>query len=157
VIRAWRLARRVHSDPPQTVAFNGKGAEVGGGRWNPPGLPAAYASSSRSLAALEKLAHVDPSELPDDLVFSEVAFEESDVEEAVLPPGWSDVGSVTAQQYGERWLREARSLVLAVPSVVVATEKNYVINPHHPRASSLKISPELEEFAFDERLFKGRE
>jgi RES domain-containing protein len=156
VIRAWRLARRVHSDPPQTVAFNGKGAEIGGGRWNPPGLPAAYASASRSLAALEKLAHIDPSDLPDDLVFSEVAFDEADLEEAAPPPGWSDVGSVAAQLYGERWLREARSLVLAVPSVVIAQELNYVINPRHPRASSLQISTTLEEFIFDERLFKAR-
>jgi RES domain-containing protein len=156
VIRAWRLARRAHSDPPQTVAFNGKGAEGGGGRWNPPGLPAAYASSSRSLAALEKLAHVDPSELPDDLVFSEITFEDGDVEVAAPPPGWNDVGSVAAQAYGERWLRDARTLVLAVPSVLVAFEKNYVINPRHPRAPSLRISATLEEFTFDERLFKLR-
>jgi RES domain-containing protein len=154
VIRAWRLARRVFSDPPATAAFNGRGAELFGNRWNPVGVPAAYASSGRALAALEYLAHVDHDLVPDDLVFSEVAFDEADVEAAIPPPDWDIAGSPSAVFYGERWLREQRSLVLAVPSVILRAELNYVINPRHPRASSLTVSPTLEPFVYDARLLR---
>ena len=151
MIAAWRLARRVHS------AFDGRGAERYGGRWNPVGTSAIYASQSRSLAVLELLVHVDPAALPRDLMFSRVSFDERDVEEADPPAGWRDAGSIVAVQYGARWLGERRSLVLRVPSAVVPDEHNFVINPRHARASTLVIAPTLEEFSFDERLFRRAE
>ena len=157
MIRAWRLARRVHSEPPRKKAFDGYGSQLYGNRWNSIGPPAAYASSTRSLCALEYLAHLDPDVLPDDLVFAEVGFDASHVERvARLPPGWDDEGSPQAATFGDSWLRERRSLVLEVPSVIVRTEVNYVINPRHPDFSSLTISATLDDFAFDERLFKKK-
>jgi RES domain-containing protein len=154
VIRAWRLARRVHSDPPATTAFHGRGAELFGNRWNPVGLPAAYASQTRALAALEYLVHVDRDLVPADLVFSQVEFDDSEVETATPPEDWDIVGSPAAVAYGERWLREGRSLVLAVPSVVIREERNFVINPRHPRVARLTVSPTLEPFAYDGRLIR---
>jgi RES domain-containing protein len=155
VIRAWRLARRAHSEPPGTAAFNGRGAELFGDRWNPVGLAAAYASQSRALSALEYLVHLDRDLVPDDLVFSQVEFEDSDVETAAPPADWNAAGSPSAVAYGERWLRDERSLVLAVPSVIVRGEQNFVINPRHRRASSLIISPALEPFVYDARLLRA--
>lgn len=152
MIRAWRLARRAHSDPPATVAFNGRGAELFGNRWNPVGLPAAYASQSRALAALEYLVHLDRDLVPDDLVFSAVDFDDADIETAIAPRGWDVAGSPSAVAFGERWLRERRSIILAVPSVMVHEELNFVINPQHPRFSVLSISPMRERFTYDARL-----
>jgi RES domain-containing protein len=106
------------------------------------------------LGALEYLAHIDPAVVPADLVFAEVAVEEADVETADPPEGWAEPGSPSAVEYGGRWLREARSLVLAVPSALVVYELNYVINPRHARASTLRISDTLEDFGYDERLLK---
>jgi hypothetical protein len=40
--------------------------------------------------------------------------------------------------------------------VIVITEVNYVINPRHPDFSSLTIAATLDDFAFDERLFKKK-
>jgi RES domain-containing protein len=60
----------------------------------------------------------------------------------------------TSVAYGERWLRERRSLVLAVPSAVVRDELNYVINPRHPRISALAVAATLQPFRYDERLFR---
>jgi len=154
VIRAWRLARRVHSDPPATVAFNGRGSELFGNRWNPVGVAAAYASPSRALAALEYLVHVDHDLVPGDLVFSEAGFDESDVEVAAPPRDWNVAGSASAISYGERWIGEQRSLILAVPSVIIREELNYVINPHHPRASALVVASTLEPFVYDARLLR---
>jgi RES domain-containing protein len=154
VIPAWRLARRVHSEPPAEAAFNGRGPELYGGRWNPAGLAAAYATVSRALAALEYLVHIDRDLVPNDLVFSCARFQESDVETCVAPRDWDVAGSPSAVAYGERWLREHRSLVLAVPSVVVRDELNYVINPRHPRFGTLIVAPVLEPFLYDQRLLR---
>ena len=154
MIRAWRLARRVHSDPPATEAFSGRGAELFGSRWTPVGVRAAYASESRALAALEYLVHAQRDLIPTDLVFSCAEFDDADVELCRPPPDWDVAGSPSAVAHGERWLRERRSLVLAVPSAVVRAERNYVINPLHPRGETLVISDVLEPFVYDARLLR---
>ncbi|MBV8369853.1 MAG: RES domain-containing protein [Candidatus Eremiobacteraeota bacterium] len=151
MIRAWRLTRRTHA-VPSSAAFSGRGAELNGGRWNAVGTPAAYGSASAALAALEYLVHVDPEELPADLVFAEVSFDEVDVESCTPPPGWRESGSETAVTFGEAWLHEQRSLVLAVPSAVIAFEMNYVFNPAHDRAGTLTVAENLIDFIFDDRL-----
>ena len=49
-------------------AFDGEGARTAGGRWHHHGDAVVYASSSLSLASLELFVHLDPEEMPDDLV-----------------------------------------------------------------------------------------
>jgi RES domain-containing protein len=147
------LTRRVHATPPKE-AFSGFGAERRGGRWNRVGTRASYASSTRSLAALEYLANVDPDELPDDLVFVGVAFDEHDARTADPPKDWDALDSQAAMNHGEEWLRSRSSLALAVPSAIIKAEHNYVLNPAHPQARKLKIARTLEDFVFDARLLK---
>jgi RES domain-containing protein len=147
------LTRRVHATPPRD-AFAGIGAERVGGRWNRAGTRAAYASSTRSLAALEYLANVDPDELPGDLVFVGASFGDDDVERGDPPAGWDGVDSAVARNYGEAWLRSRAALTLTVPSAIVKAERNYVVNPAHARAGALTVDPNLEEFVFDARLMK---
>jgi RES domain-containing protein len=150
VIRAWRLVRRVHATPT-SEAFSGIGAERRGGRWNRIGTRAAYASSTRSLAALEYLANLDPDDLPKDLGFVGIAFPNDALESADPPPGWELLRSAVAIQYGHTWLRSSRTPVLSVPSAIVEAERNYVINPAHAQADSFAIDAKFEEFIFDER------
>jgi RES domain-containing protein len=39
-------------------------------------------------------------------------------------------GSITASQaFGEEWFLQKRSAVLSVPSAVILTERNFVLNP----------------------------
>jgi RES domain-containing protein len=52
-MNAWRLSR---CDSQQRT-FDGEGARVFPGRWNPSGVPVAYASEHLSLAVLELLVH----------------------------------------------------------------------------------------------------
>jgi RES domain-containing protein len=153
LISAWRLGRRAYNEPPET-AFAGRGAELYGGRWNPVGLRAAYAASSRALAALEYLVHIDRDLVPNDLVFAQANFDQRDIEVCTPPADWDVPGSPSALLFGERWLVEARSLVLAVPSAIVPGECNYVFNPRHPRAAQLVVAAALEPFAYDERLLR---
>ena len=155
MIQVWRLTRRPHAAPPSD-AYSGAGAERVGGRWNRAGTRAAYASSARSLAALEYLANVDPEDLPNDLVFVGAAFDERDLEVGDPPSGWDALDSTESVGYGEAWLRSARSLVLGVPSAIIKAERNYIINPESPRMRALRVVLDVEQFIFDARLLTRR-
>jgi RES domain-containing protein len=52
---------------------------------------------------------------------------------------------------GDEWVREGRSAVLRVPSVVVPHEPNYVLNPAHPGFGEIWIGTP-EPVPFDVRL-----
>jgi RES domain-containing protein len=56
---------------------------------------------------------------------------------------------------GERWLHTAASPVLSVPSVVIPSERNFIINPAHPDFARLTIHA-AEPFSFDPRMWKAR-
>ncbi|HEY1120069.1 MAG TPA: RES family NAD+ phosphorylase [Haloferula sp.] len=154
MIRAFRLCKTKHA----ATAFTGEGARIAGGRWNSPGVAVVYASSSLSLATLEVLVHIeDPEafarlfswfavEIPDELI--EV------LEESKLPPGWcADETTAATQVIGDAWIRSQRSAVLAVPSVVTPGEKNYLLDPAHPRFSAIRIAAP-QPFRPDPRLAK---
>ncbi len=114
-----------------------------------------YASGSRSLAILEILATIERAEAPDDHAFSPASLAEEDVAQLPsLPPEWRRPARCEATiAIGERFLAEGRALALAIPSVIVPQEFNYLINPLHPRFSATKIGKALEPFAFDSRIF----
>jgi RES domain-containing protein len=74
---------------------------------------------------------VIPAEFPEDLV------EELEVED--LPEGWNaHPTSVRTQRIGDEWAQSGSSLVLAVPSVVVPLERNFLINPDHPEVNRVE-------------------
>jgi RES domain-containing protein len=61
-----------------------------------------------------------------------------------------------SQAFGDAWVRQARSAVLRVPSIVVnGLESNFVLNPAHPEFSRLRHDPP-ERFQFDLRFFLSR-
>ena len=58
-----------------------------------------------------------------------------------LPPAWRrDPAPQSVKNLGDRWVRTARSLVLQVPSAVVPSESNYLINPSHPDFGQIEIT-----------------
>ena len=155
-MRVWRLsAERWAPDP-----LSGRGAELHGGRWNPKGLPCVYLSSSVALATLELLVHLDGRapdepflavevEIPDELVGPPLPIES-------LPTEWRQFPSPAAlAKLGGDWLTQLSSLVLAVPSVVVPSELNYLLNPRHPAAERVSVAG-TSPFEFDPRLFPDR-
>ncbi len=68
--------------------------------------------------------------------------------------GWDDVekGTPTTRAFGDKWLAEGRSAILAVPSAVTKIDRNLVINPAHPQFKAIKVSDERL-VAWDPRLF----
>ena len=151
--RAYRLvqARFV------SRAFDGEGARLYGGRWNSKGTPMVYTSHSLSLAALELLVHLNSRQVLEEryrylvIEFSGKLCRQVN-ELFKLPKDWAaEPAPESTKRIGDRWVREGKSAVLAVPSVVVKDEQNYLLNPRHPAFSDIRIS-KPKRFQFDPRL-----
>jgi RES domain-containing protein len=57
-----------------------------------------------------------------------------------LPQDWNALPeSNPTREMGTKWATEKRSAVLGVPSVVVPTELNFLLNPEHPDFSKIEI------------------
>jgi RES domain-containing protein len=150
MMRAWRIVR----EGLGSTAFDGEGARLFGGRWNSRGTRMIYTSATLSLAALETLVHLNPT-----VAFKYVAIP-IDFDEALvarvdamdLPPDWNEEPPPpSAAEIGDRWVKESRSAVLELPSVIIPAEFNYLINPAHSDFKRIHIGQPLP-FSFDPRL-----
>ncbi len=138
---AWRLCRAPFAD------LTGEGARRYGGRWNEPGRPIVYAASNAALAVLEVRVHLDltPDLLPDDYLLLTIDLHDLATEEAANIPA-------DPAAFGDAWLRERRTPVLRVPSLIVPESSNILVNPAHPDAAQASIIARRR-FAFDRRLW----
>lgn len=148
---AWRIVKPAHAPD----AFSGRGAKLYGGRWNPRGTAVVYASSSLSLATLELLVNAPrPQRLPGYAAFP-CRFPDRIVEQldlSSLPENWREYPAPPELQLiGSEWVTSLRSAVLAVPSAVVESEPNYLLNPSHPDFPLIQID-DVRPFRFDLRL-----
>jgi RES domain-containing protein len=66
-MEVFRIARCHYIDD-----LSGTGGRLFGGRWNSKGWPVLYTASSRSLAAMEALAHIPPKNLPPDFCIATI-------------------------------------------------------------------------------------
>lgn len=139
MVTAWRLVKPKWAGS----AFDGEGARIAGGRWNAPGTAMVYTSGSLALAEIEVLVNLPTPRLIGSYVAFRVRFGEDAVETVPptsLPPDWRrDPAPNSAKAFGNRWVREGRSVVLRVPSAVVPAEPNYLVNPAHPDVGRLEI------------------
>jgi RES domain-containing protein len=135
--------------------LSGTGGRLFGGRWNNVGKPALYLASSRALAVLEVLVHLNPLVLPDNHCLVEVEVPENSITEITidkLPDNWKDTSPPdTLQQTGDEFLKKQEHLLMKVPSSIVPMEHNYIVNPLHPGSKNIKILKK-EPFDFDSRL-----
>lgn len=150
MLTVWRLlsARFAGS------AFSGEGARLYGGRWNRKGTPMVYTAGSQSLAMLEMLVQDEPlraryvmlsAALPKNLKIARVT-------PAQLPADWRDPGARDQlQAIGTDWVNRGSSAALVVPSAVIPSETNYLLNPLHPSMARIVIG-KPQEFITDLRL-----
>jgi RES domain-containing protein len=133
---------------------NGEGARRFGGRWNSPGRAVIYACTSYAGAMLEKLVHTGRKipkpqvcvtfEFPDDLPVEALS--------AADMPGCDSPAAEISRRLGDDWLRDGRSAVLLVPSVVFDVERNALINPAHADYRAIRVV-EVAAVRWDDRLF----
>ncbi|MGH7575513.1 MAG: RES family NAD+ phosphorylase [Longimicrobiales bacterium] len=145
-MEAWRLASGRH-DP-----LTGEGSRLFGGRWNSPGRPLVYTSESVALAVVEALVHITGA-FPADYHAFRIQLPDDAIERlnlTRLKSDWTDdIGYTRA--IGDQWLEQTRSLAFVVPSVVIPSSMNVLINPRHPNTDVLDVVSR-EPFQFDPRL-----
>jgi RES domain-containing protein len=147
---AWRIVKEKHA----ATAFDGEGAWRFGGRWNSQGTRLIYTSGTLSLAALETLVHLNPP-VPLRYVAILASFDAALMESipaSELPGEWmEEPPPQSTKAIGDQWAKQARSAVLEMPSVIIPTESNFLLNPAHPDFKKIKIGKPVP-FAWDPRL-----
>jgi RES domain-containing protein len=153
MISSWRIVKARHA----ASAFSGDGARLVGGRWNSKGTAVVYTAGSESLAILEMLVHLGAGAALDSYVLIGCEFDEAlatSVDVTALPTAWRAFPSAPElAAIGDAWVNGGLSPVLRVPSAIVPSEANYLLNPQHPEFKKLRIvapSP----FSFEARLIR---
>ena len=118
-------------------------------RWNGAGVRVAYASEHPALAALELLGYWNNYPRMRGYRLFSANVPDGDVQEAGAGVDPHDYAQT--RPYGDAWVREARSLALRVPSVVIPLSHNVLVNPAHPRFGALTYT-DHGEFEYDERV-----
>ena len=154
MIKLYRISTSEH-----IADLSGTGAKIYGGRWNHPGYPVVYCSTSRSLAALEFLVHVPMDLAPADLSIVEInvkgAVSKEIVNENSLPENWREYPAPDLlAAIGTNWIKQKSSLLLQIPSAVMEQEFNILVNPLHKEIGKVNIA-KTENFSFDPRLLKS--
>ena len=134
----------------------GTGAKLSGARWNMPGTSMLYTAENISLSALEILVHIGLNDIknfyhllaifiPDDAIIKEINTDK-------LKPHWYEDEDYTSYM-GTEFIKTNNSLVLKVPSAIIAEEHNFLVNPNHLDFKKIKIK-KSKPFTFDERLYR---
>ena len=74
-----------------------------------------------------------PIELPDDLAVTSLSIDS-------LAPDWDAAQATTGTaDIGTEWAERLETVVLVVPSAIIAREQNYILNPRHPDFSRVRF------------------
>jgi RES domain-containing protein len=152
MLTVWRMTTARHAD----TAFSGEGARLYGGRWNPKGVSMIYTAGSQSLAMLEMLVQDDPLRAHYVMIHA-ILSNRLKIEHITpddLPDDWrSPESREQLRAMGADWCRSGSSAVLAVPSSVIPSETNYLLNPLHPSFGKIVVGS-AQEFVTDLRLIR---
>lgn len=150
----YRLALAKYRDD-----LSGNGAKLFGGRWNEPGMPALYCADSVALAVLEIAVRTGLNLIPPGYFLLSIQVPEKISIRSIalnkLKNGWKDDLGYT-QWMGTEFLRNNKYAVLEVPSAIIDTAHNYILNPLHQDFKKISLASSLP-FAFDKRLFSTHE
>ena len=136
--------------------LSGTGAALFGGRWNRKGTPLLYTGESREIALLETIVHTPPLLIPSlDLLILEIPDDSiTELTSKQLPSNWQDFPApANLAQLGEKWVQEGKTIALKVPSCIVSSTHNYLLNCRHPDYGRVELN-ERNAFRFDGRLVK---
>lgn len=147
----YRITAKKHAGD-----LTGKGAATFGGRWNKKGSPVLYTGENKEIALLETIVHTPPLLIPElDILTLEIPDDSiTAIDIAQLPENWTVYPApAILSEIGERWIKEGKTLALRVPSSIIHSSHNYVLNCRHPEYSKVKLI-ERKNFEFDTRLKK---
>lgn len=148
------LAYRLVAPKWAATAMSGEGARLYGGRWNSPGRPMVYLSTSRALAALELLVHLTTPgsrRIPRTMITARVP-QNLIVGEFWKENGWqkNPPGKSSTDQ-GDNWLAVGKTAGVLAPSTLIPEEHNLLLNPLHENFGEVQVVGTCR-FYFDSRL-----
>lgn len=147
----YRITGKKHADD-----LTGKGAALFGGRWNKKGSPVLYTGENKEIALLETIVHTPSLLIPDlDILTLEIPDDSITVIEInQLPKNWKVYPAPTIlSEIGERWINEGKTIAFKVPSCIIHSSHNFILNCKHPDYSRVKLVERVH-FEFDSRLKK---
>jgi RES domain-containing protein len=148
-VRLWRIS----SYPGLT----GLGGHHTDGRWHTMPRAVLYTAEHPALAMVEVMAHMRLSLTNIPTTLKLIAIEIADgailSQGPELPDGWQ-ANEPTAQAVGNAWLDSRAGLLLPLPSALLLSSTNYLINTAHPQASTHLIEAEVRPFWFDKRYLR---
>ena len=153
----YRLVKKKYAE----AALSGEGGRRKNSRWMPKGFPVVYVSESRALAALELFVNLSDEGRAVQLVCIQVEIPDTlkvtEIDPSSLPENWRDTPApAVLMSFGSEWSRKSGTAILKVPSAVITTEYNFLINLSHPDFRKIKIG-QPEDFCYDLRMWKQRE
>jgi RES domain-containing protein len=109
---------------------------------------------------LEYFVHLDPEDVPNDLVLATADVPEGVSREQVkvgqLPTNWQETPApMELANIGDEFVKKAKKCLLLAPSALTLTENNWLINPQHPEFGQVSIHPP-EPLRYDPRMFRVR-
>lgn len=153
------LVYRVQKKQFVESVLTGEGARLFGGRWNPPGVPLIYTSTTPELALLETLVHLDGTSMRELPPFVRITIDLPDAIEVLpdeaLPAGWAALKHPPDLPYFLLSKLHAvyPALAFSLPSVILADSpsRNVLINPLHPLIGQVRVVS-IVPHVFDARL-----
>ncbi|TAG20641.1 MAG: RES domain-containing protein [Cytophagia bacterium] len=132
--------------------LSGEGAKINGGRWNNEGVACVYAGSTRAICVLEFSVHVGKEDIPKNLSIVEIEVPQNSILKLTLsklPPNWTEES--VSQEIGSMKLSENKYLLIQVPSFIIPSEYNFLINPNHANFQKVIIKS-IVDFELDKRI-----
>jgi RES domain-containing protein len=137
----------------------GLGAEMASGRWHTAAAEkrVVYLAEHPAVCLIENLVSLDgdPSFFPEHFQLLRISAPDSLAVADLTPKQSSSINPqnlTSTQVIGDAWLAAMSSALLRVPSFPSPESWNYLLNPLHPDASSLKMDW-AKHIAYDKRLF----
>jgi RES domain-containing protein len=146
----WRIGNH--------ASLAGDGGLRASGRWHSRGRRIVYCAQTPAAALLEILVHfeIELHDLPVRYRLLRIVVPDDvpagRVRDADLPDTWPEQTELT-RGLGDTWLKEARTALLTVPSAVVPSTFNVLLNPAHPDARRITVV-ESSDHVIDRRLLK---
>ncbi|HEY4145746.1 RES family NAD+ phosphorylase [Pinirhizobacter sp.] len=148
-MRLWRISA--------FPGLTGEGGLYDDGRWHTKGRRIVYTAEHPALAMIETLAHMrlplTDIPLTLQLIRIEVLDDAAIDPQPNMPSGWQ-ANDVTTRAIGDGWLKSKSSLLLPVPSSLIADATNYLVNPDHPQRATCLVESKPEPFWFDKRYLR---
>ncbi|MEQ9289886.1 MAG: RES family NAD+ phosphorylase [Cyclobacteriaceae bacterium] len=145
----YRIAQEQFADKLQ--------ASGASNRWNKAGQYVIYTSESISLCALELLAHTNGIRPKGVFKVMHIEIQESvdiaGIGADKLPIDWHGLAAYPfTQKLGSEWYESRGGLVMKIPSAIIQSEWNYIINTAHPEFEKKSQLIKTEDFYWDSRF-----